>query len=112
MKIWDLHCHLSGAPLPLTDAIIARKGTIDKYMGDAIMAFWNAPLSIENHAARACDTALAMQAQLRTLNEDWNRSDILVVRDGDTWTATVPMGIRSPFPACRRPFQGSSGCFP
>jgi adenylate cyclase len=56
---------------PMTDIILGHKGTIDKYMGDAIMAFWNAPLTIERHAALACDTALAMQARLKDLNEEW-----------------------------------------
>jgi adenylate cyclase len=56
---------------PMTDLVLRHRGTIDKYMGDAIMAFWNAPLAVEGHAARACDTALAMQAQLRSLNEEW-----------------------------------------
>ena len=56
---------------PMTDLILSHRGTIDKYMGDAIMAFWNAPLPVEGHAARACDTALAMQARLRALNEEW-----------------------------------------
>ena len=58
---------------PMTDLILGRKGTIDKYMGDAIMAFWNAPLPVERHAALACDAALAMQAQLRVLNEEWKK---------------------------------------
>lgn len=56
---------------PMTDLILDNKGTIDKYMGDAIMAFWNAPLSVENHAGRACTTALAMQARLVALNGEW-----------------------------------------
>jgi adenylate cyclase len=56
---------------PMTDIIQERNGTIDKYMGDAIMAFWNAPLAIEGHAKRACEAALAMQARLATLNDEW-----------------------------------------
>ncbi len=56
---------------PMTDLILGNKGTIDKYMGDAIMAFWNAPLSVEGHAVLACTTALAMQSRLRALNEEW-----------------------------------------
>src|SRR6202000_214336 len=57
---------------PMTDLIQIRcKGTIDKYMGDAIMAFWNAPLDIENHPARACEAALAMQGRLVELNAEW-----------------------------------------
>ena len=56
---------------PMTDLILGHKGTIDKYMGDAIMAFWNAPLPVEGHAAMACQTALAMQARLKDLNAQW-----------------------------------------
>lgn len=56
---------------PMTDLIRNHRGTIDKYMGDAIMAFWNAPLDVERHPALACDTALAMQARLLELNDEW-----------------------------------------
>jgi adenylate cyclase len=56
---------------PMTDLIQSHRGTIDKYMGDAIMAFWNAPVDVERHAARACDTALAMQSRLVALNAEW-----------------------------------------
>ena len=56
---------------PMTDLILSHRGTIDKYMGDAIMAFWNAPIQVQGHAARACETALAMQARLRALNVEW-----------------------------------------
>jgi adenylate cyclase len=56
---------------PMTDLILSHKGTIDKYMGDAIMAFWNAPLAMQDHAAQACEAALGMQARLQRLNQDW-----------------------------------------
>ncbi|MDG1286163.1 MAG: CHASE2 domain-containing protein [Rickettsiales bacterium] len=53
---------------PMTNVILDRKGTIDKYMGDAIMAFWNAPLEVKNHAHHACHAALEMQAAVKALN--------------------------------------------
>lgn len=53
---------------PLTDQILKRSGTIDKYMGDCIMAFWNAPLDVPNHAELACESALAMFTALDALN--------------------------------------------
>ena len=56
---------------PMTELIQSHRGTIDKYMGDAIMAFWNAPLPIEAHAGHACAAALEMQARLRILNGEW-----------------------------------------
>jgi adenylate cyclase len=53
---------------PLTNAILARKGYIDKYMGDAIMAFWNAPLDDREHQVNACDAALDMLERIDVLN--------------------------------------------
>ncbi|MFY9895358.1 MAG: adenylate/guanylate cyclase domain-containing protein [Xanthobacteraceae bacterium] len=58
---------------PLTNAIIERKGTIDKYIGDAIMAFWNAPVDDEKHEANACDAALEMLARAEALNVELKR---------------------------------------
>jgi adenylate cyclase len=55
---------------PLTNAILARKGTIDKYMGDAIMAFWNAPLDDREHQINACDAALDMLERIDLLNKE------------------------------------------
>jgi adenylate cyclase len=54
---------------PLTNAILARKGTIDKYMGDAIMAFWNAPLDDGEHQQNACEAALDMLERIDVLNK-------------------------------------------
>lgn len=56
---------------PLSDIILQNRGTIDKFMGDAVMAFWNAPLIDEEHAANACRAALRMQEQLQRLNALW-----------------------------------------
>jgi adenylate cyclase len=56
---------------PLTDAILAHHGTIDKYIGDALMAFWNAPYDIADHASHAARAALQMVADLKTFNERW-----------------------------------------
>jgi adenylate cyclase len=55
---------------PLTNAILARKGTIDKYMGDAIMAFWNAPLDDREHQLNACEAALDMLERIDELNKE------------------------------------------
>jgi adenylate cyclase len=53
---------------PLTNAIIEHKGTIDKYMGDAVMAFWNAPLNDADHEINACEAALEMLRRVDMLN--------------------------------------------
>jgi adenylate cyclase len=55
---------------PLTNAILNHKGTIDKYMGDAIMAFWNAPLDDKEHQVNACEAALDMLEQVDALNKE------------------------------------------
>src|SRR5208337_4606352 len=54
---------------PVTNAIIARNGTIDKYMGDAVMAFWNAPLDDATQESDACHAALDMLERVHELNQ-------------------------------------------
>ncbi len=58
---------------PMTDATLAHGGTIDKYMGDAMMAFWNAPLDDPDHALHAVQTALEMRRRLVLLNDELER---------------------------------------
>ena len=53
---------------PMTKIIHEHRGTIDKYMGDAIMAFWGAPLKDENHAQNALNAALQMNAAINSIN--------------------------------------------
>jgi adenylate cyclase len=54
---------------PLTDVILSEEGTVDKYMGDCIMAFWNAPLDVPDHPHNACRAALGMMDAMGPLNE-------------------------------------------
>jgi adenylate cyclase len=53
---------------PLTNAILARKGYVDKYMGDAIMAFWNAPHDDSDHQLNACEAAVDMLQRIDEVN--------------------------------------------
>jgi adenylate cyclase len=60
-----------------TQAILAQHGTIDKFIGDAIMAFWNAPLSVENHQTKAALAALAIRDAVLAYNETQAVSELL-----------------------------------
>jgi adenylate cyclase len=60
----------------LTDVIQANRGTIDKYMGDCVMAFWGAPVETPNHAQLAVKTALEMSAAIRKINEEHRAAGI------------------------------------
>src|SRR6266851_5696970 len=57
---------------PMTEIITDRQGTIDKYIGDCIMAFWNAPLDDPDHAQNAVQAAQAMRHKLIELNQLWS----------------------------------------
>lgn len=55
----------------MTDIVMENQGTLDKYIGDAIVAFFGAPLHYDNHATQACRSALLCQMRLRELREKW-----------------------------------------
>lgn len=78
-----MNIYLSG----MTKIIHDQKGTVDKYIGDAVMAFWGAPLKDENHARHALQAALKMIEVLPTLNLELAKEDLPMVNVG--------MGINS-----------------
>jgi adenylate cyclase len=55
----------------MTRVVFQHQGTLDKFIGDAVMAFWNAPLDDPDHALHACAAALDMQAALAELSDRW-----------------------------------------
>lgn len=59
---------------PMTDIVFETGGTLDKYIGDAIMAFWGAPIPSDDHAVRACDAALRMLDKLDDLRGEWAKA--------------------------------------
>lgn len=74
---------------PMTDIILSTKGTVDKYMGDCIMAFWNAPLDDEHHARHAAYAALQMKTRLAELNQEWKAD----AEENDRKYVPVKVGI-------------------
>ena len=67
----------------MSTVIQNRAGTIDKYIGDNIMAFWNAPAAVENHAYEACCATLEMRAALIEVNETLRTDPLLGGFDGE-----------------------------
>src|SRR5262249_19795866 len=55
----------------MTRIVFQHQGTLDKYIGYAVMAFWNAPFEEKKHATRACNAALDMMAHVRGLQKRW-----------------------------------------
>ncbi len=67
---------------PMTDLVFKYDGTLDKYMGDAIMAFFGAPVSYEDHAVRGCKVALEMMAKLHELQKGWKERGLPIINIG------------------------------
>jgi len=60
----------------VTKAVNEEAGTIDKFIGDGVMAFWGAPMLLEDHAWRACVAALRIEREMRALNERWRSEEL------------------------------------
>ena len=73
----------------MTQVVIEQRGYVDKYIGDAVMAFWNAPEELDDHADRAILTAIGMQRQMQELNRRWHD------RDGRQAPLQVRIGIHT-----------------
>ena len=67
---------------PMTELVLDSGGTLDKYIGDAVMAIWGAPVDVPDHAERACAVALRMQEVLVGLNATWAKTGKPVVAIG------------------------------
>ncbi|MBI4342738.1 MAG: adenylate/guanylate cyclase domain-containing protein [Candidatus Omnitrophica bacterium] len=74
---------------PMTQAVLEQAGTVDKYIGDCIMAFWNAPLEDPDHPSHGCRTALAMRRHLVEFNR---RLEVERAQEGRPF-APVHIGI-------------------
>ncbi|PKL83281.1 MAG: hypothetical protein CVV24_05745 [Ignavibacteriae bacterium HGW-Ignavibacteriae-3] len=64
----------------MTELVLVHGGTLDKYLGDAVMAFWGAPVETEDHAYKACITALKMQEKLALMRDKWSESGETPIR--------------------------------
>ncbi|KPH07685.1 adenylate/guanylate cyclase domain-containing protein [Rhizobium acidisoli] len=78
---------------PLSDVVMDHGGTIDKYMGDCIMAFWNAPLDDPDHALHAVRASLAMQTAISRLNNQLERE--AAARGGKPHVLKMGVGINT-----------------
>jgi adenylate cyclase len=66
----------------MTNIVLKNNGVVDKYMGDAIMAFWGAPLDQPRHAEMACNTALEMETKLKEMQKKWAKDGVSNIEIG------------------------------
>ena len=71
MEPGDLLVHVSRHLAAISDCVAEQHGTVDKYIGDAVMAFWGAPMWIDDHARNACTAALKAKLRQNQMNREW-----------------------------------------
>ena len=82
----------------LSNSILKFNGTIDKFMGDAVMAFWNAPVPHENHAISSCEAALEMLENVDLLNKEKAEAHAAIENEeerGQLHQINIGIGINS-----------------
>lgn len=90
---------------PMTNLVLTHRGTLDKYIGDAIMAIFNAPLKIEHHQLMACKTALEMIERLKEINVTFKKQDFpeidigIGVNAGDAVVGNMGTDVRFDYTA-------------
>jgi adenylate cyclase len=67
----DLALFLNQYLSDMTELVFEYQGTLDKYIGDAVMAFWGAPFEVDDHATSACNSALKMMQRVREMQRQW-----------------------------------------
>src|SRR5208283_2036283 len=92
---------------PMTDIILETEGTVDKYMGDAIMAFWNAPLDDAAHGIHGVRAALEMRETLAQLNQAWRELDRPSRRPPGS--APIEIWFQDQFASARRTVRSDNG---
>ncbi len=88
----ELSILLNALLTPITEIIHRHKGAIDKYLGDAVMAFWGAPVPTERHAREAIDAALEVIEKLEHINNDFTDRKWPEMRMG-IGISTGPMSV-------------------
>ncbi len=74
--------HLNIYLQSMTDIILKYFGTLDKYIGDAVMAFWGAPIEMDDHALKACKASLEMMDALKVMNKKWEAENKPILEIG------------------------------